>query len=585
MSSRLVSRVVMVCMAMTGFMALADRTKAPVPTKVESFSLRDPRDDSEHRLAGEQKATVVVFLGTQCPINNDYLPELARLHKEYAPRGVRFLGINANRQDTPAEVAAHAKRAAVPFAVLKDPGAKIADRFGAKRTPEAFVLNPKGEIVYRGRIDDQFGIGYRRPGKPTRRDLVEALNDVLASKAVRVASTEVAGCYIGRPASVKAEGKVTFTRNVLPVLQRNCQECHRPGQIGPMSLTAYDDVVSWADTIREVVNEGRMPPWYADPKHGEWANDKRLNEKDKKTLLAWLDAGMPQGDDADAPAPRVFPEGWMIGKPDQIIPMPESFTVPAETPPGGVPYKNFVVDPGFKEDVWVQAAEARPGSPEVVHHILVFILPPTKKFLDPGAPDAVLCGMAPGDMPLMLQEGYAKKVPAGSKLIFQMHYTPNGKEQKDRSSIGLVFAKKKPTHRVFTFPVHNELFRVRLLGIPAGAENFEMTANHTIRRDAELLAFMPHMHLRGKSFRYELHHNGKKEVLLNVPQYNFNWQSVYRPKKPITLPAGAKIHCVAHFDNSAKNPNNPDPSKRILWGDQTWEEMMVGWYDYAEKLP
>jgi peroxiredoxin len=551
---------------------------------VPDFRLKDPRDGKEYTLEGGHKAALVVFLGTQCPINNDYLPELVRLHKEYADRGVRFLGINSNRQDTPADVAAHAKRAGLPFPVLKDPGAKVADLFGAKRTPEVFLLSPKGDVLYRGRIDDQFGIGYRRPGKPTRRDLAIALDEVLGGKPVSKPLTEVAGCHIGRPAAVKGEGTVTFTKHVLPILQNRCQECHRPGQIGPMSLATHDDAVSWADTIREVINEGRMPPWHADPKHGEWANDRRLSKEDRATLLTWLDGGMPRGDDKDAPAPRVWPSGWQVGKPDVVLTMPESFKVPAETPRGGVPYRNFVVDPGFKEDVWVQRAEARPGAPEVVHHMLVFILHPGKR-LDPGAPDAVLCGMAPGDMPLMLPEGHAKKVPAGARLLFQMHYTPNGKEQEDRSSIALVFAKGKPKHRVFTYPVHNLWFRSKLMGIPAGDDNFEMTAWHTMPTDAKILAFMPHMHLRGKDFRFELHEaGGEKRTLLSVPKYDFNWQSVYRPKEVIPVAAGAKIFCTAHFDNSEKNPNNPDPKERVFWGDQTWQEMMIGWFDYSVAL-
>ncbi|NBO91373.1 MAG: hypothetical protein EBV06_03515, partial [Planctomycetia bacterium] len=537
-------------------------------------------DGKPYSLDAGHQATVVVFLGTQCPINNDYLPELVRLHKEYAERGVRFMAINSNRQDTPTAVADHAKRARLPFPVVKDPGARIADRFGAKRTPEAFVLSSKGDILYRGRIDDQFGIAYRRPGKPTRRDLAVALEETLNGKPVSNPFTEVAGCHIGRPAEVKETGKVTFTKDVLPILQKNCQECHRAGQIGPMNLTTHDDAVSWADTIREVVTEGRMPPWYADPKHGQWANDKRLDADEKKTLLAWLDGGMPRGEDRDAPAPRLFPSGWQIGKPDRVIQMPQSFTVPAEAPKEGIPYQKFIVDPGFKEDVWVQNAEARPGAPEVVHHILVFILHPGK-FHDPGAPDAVLCGMAPGDMPVMLADGYAKKVPAGAKLMFQMHYTPNGKEQADRSSIALRFAKERPKYRVYTYPVHNVWFRTRLMSIPPGESNFEMVASHTMSKNAQILAFMPHMHLRGKDFRIDITEGSQKRTLLNVPIYNFNWQSVYRPKQPISVAAGAKITCTAHFDNSDRNPNNPDPKERVYWGDQTWQEMMIGWFDYS----
>src|SRR5262249_10331227 len=280
----------------------------------------------------------------------------------------------------------------------------------------------------------------------------------------------------------------------------------------------------------------RMPPWYADPKHGRWANDRRLPKADRDALLAWLAGGTPRGDDRGLPAPRQFPEGGTIGKPDVGLKMPKELKVPARAPKGGVPYRYFSVPTNFTEDKWVQRAEAKPGAAEVVHHILVFIVPRGERF-NPDAPGSVLCGTAPGEMPLLLAPGFAKKVPAGARLIFQMHYTPNGKEQSDRSSIGLIFASKPPKHQVLTKPVHNGWVMGRWFGIPAGADLYKIEATHSFKQDVHLLAFMPHMHLRGKSFRYELHHKGgKKDVLLDVPRYNFNWQSIYRPKEPIPMP-------------------------------------------------
>jgi mono/diheme cytochrome c family protein/peroxiredoxin len=554
------------------------------PKRIAPFRLIDPRTDRTIDLAAwkESKAIVVVFLGTECLINNDYLPELNRLHSAYADRGVRFVGINANRQDTPTRVAEHARRHAITFPVVKDPGNKVADLFEARRTPEALLLDGSGKVLYRGRIDDQFGIGYRRPGKPTRRDLACAIDEVLAGKPVSKTTTEVAGCFIGRVKEVKQEGKITYARHISRILQKHCQECHRPGQIGPMSLLTYDDAVAWAETIREVVAEERMPPWYADRRHGQWANERGLSKEEIRTITAWIDESTPRGEEKDLPSPRKFATGWQIGTPDVVFTMPRAFDVPAETPKGGVPYKYFTVETNFKEDRWVESAEARPGAPEVVHHIIVFVILPGEKFR-PDGPGNVLCGMAPGDMPMVLQPGLAKKLPAGSRLLFQMHYTPNGKAQRDRSSVGLIFAKKPPKHRVLTKPIHNSWFMNKLLSIPPGAENFSMEASHTFKGDVHLVNFMPHMHLRGKDFKYEaIYPDSKKEILLSVPRYNFNWQSVFRAKKPIPLPAGTKLHCLAHFDNSANNPHNPDPTKRIFWGDQTWEEMMVGWIDYYE---
>lgn len=551
--------------------------------KAADFRLQDPRDQGIVSLSGlreKHKAVVVVFLGTECPLSNQFVPVLAELHKKYNSKSIAFIGINANSQDSRERVAAHARRHNVPFPVVKDAGNKVADQLRARRTPEAFVVDSSGTIRYRGRIDDQFGIGYSRPGKPTRRDLAVALDEILAKKPVSVPRTEAAGCYIGRVAKPKANGRITYAKHVSRILQKNCQECHRPGRIGPMSLLTYDDAVAWSDTIGEVVRDGRMPPWLADPRYGKFRNDRRLSPQERDTLLAWIDHGTPRGNDKDLPPPRRFPEGWSIGKPDLVIKMPRAYQVPAKAPKGGIPYKYFTVDPGFQEDRWIERAEARPGEPAVVHHIVMFIQP-KGAFFNPDAPGAVLCGTAPGDMPLMLPDGLAKKVPAGARLIFQMHYTPNGKACRDRSEVGMIFSKKPPRHRVLTKPVYSVRFISRLDRIPAGADNYKIEAEHVFEEDAHLLHFMPHMHLRGKDFRYEaIYPDGKKEVLLSVPRYDFNWQSVYRLADPVAMPKGAKLHCVAHFDNSAKNSNNPDPKKAVYWGDQTWEEMMIGWIDY-----
>jgi mono/diheme cytochrome c family protein/thiol-disulfide isomerase/thioredoxin len=567
-------------------LALSGADRAP-PARLD-FRLSDPRDDSAVAFGDlkDNKAVVIVFVGTECPLSNAFVPVLAALHKEYAPRGVAFLGVNANRQDTPDRVAAHAREHGVPFPVLKDVGNRLADRLEARRTPEAVVLDPAGHVLYRGRIDDQFGIGYVRPGKPTRRDLAAALDEVLAGRPVSVPATPVAGCLIGRVVQPREQGAVTYARQISRILQANCQECHRPGQIGPMALLSYDDAVAWADTIREVIDERRMPPWHADPRFGKFSNDRRLSEADRAALLAWLDGGLPRGDDRDLPPPRDFPAGWRIGKPDVVLTMSRDYAVPAKMPVGGIPYRYFTVDPGFKEDRWVERAEARPDATAVVHHMVVYIVP-EGEVLNPEGPGSLLCGTAPGDMPLILPPGYAKKVPAGAKLVFQMHYTPNGKPYKDRSSVGIVFAREPPRQRVLTKPIHNPSFVTRQDRIPAGAEDYRMEAEHVFKKDGHILGFMPHMHLRGKDFLYEaVYPDGKSETLLSVPHYQFGWQSVYRCVAPVAVPKGTHLHCVAHFDNSAKNPNNPDPTRPVYWGDQTWEEMMLGWIEYyydAEK--
>ena len=600
------SQVRLVSLAMV-FVCLEVQAKGPPDlTRAESikpaFSLPDARTGKPVALADfkDKKAVVVVFLGTQCPINNAYLPRLAELAKEYEGKGVQFLGVNSNRNDTPAAVAEHARKNEISFPVLKDSRNKVCDLLGAKRTPEVVVLDAQGNVKYRGRIDDQVGYDHRR-AKPGKQELVDALDAVLAAKPVAVAQTEVAGCLISRATQPKADAKITYAKDVAAIIQKNCQECHRPGQIGPMPLLTYDDVEGWSPMIREVVSDRRMPPWYADSKIGHFLNDRSLPEKNRQALLDWIDQGCAKGHDKDLPPAVEFPAGWRIGKPDVIFTMSKDYNVAAKMPRAGVPYQYFVIETNFTEDMWVEKAEARAGATEVVHHVIAFVVPPRNSgepdppgppLLPPLVPEArkatVLCGTAPGDMPLILRSGYAKKIPKGAKIVLQLHYTPNGREQKDRSSIGLIFAKKPPERQVLTIPVLNFGFalppgdashRVESIG-PSDFEGRKVG----FETDTQVLGFMPHMHLRGKDFFIEaVYPDGKKEALLSVPRFNFNWQNVYRLAKPLDVPKGTIIHCVAHFDNSAGNLSNPDPSVRVRWGDQTWQEMMIGWTDIAVK--
>ncbi|SRR5579883_867970 len=563
------------------FLLAADtRPVEKTPRSVPQFMLKDTTGKGwSLNDQKAKKAIVVVFVGTECPINNAYMPRLAELHKEYAPRGVAFVAINANSTDAPARVAAHAKDHGIPFPVLKDTANIVADQFGARRTPEAFVLDSSGKILYQGRIDDQIGIGFQRPA-PTRRDLAEALNEVLAGKPVSQPATQAPGCAIARTIKPKTSGSITYSKDVAPILQKNCQECHRPSQVGPMALLSYEDALGWAESIREVVEERRMPPWHADPKFGHFANDRSLSKAERETLLAWIKQDCPQGNPRDLPAPRRFPEEWTIGKPDAVFSMPNTFHVPAKGGKNGIRYQYFQVDMNFEEDRWIQAAEARPGNRAVVHHIIAYIAKTGERFEQRGPDgigDKMLVAFAPGDLPAVFAPGIAKKVPKGSTLLFQMHYTPNGVEQDDRSSVGLIFAKQPPKHEVLTRAITQRRFT-----IPPGADNQEVKSATTFKEDALLLSLFPHMHLRGKDFEYRIvFPDGKSEVLLRVPRYDFNWQSHYRLAKPIKMPAGTRIECTAHFDNSANNPNNPDPQKTVRWGEQTWEEMMIGFVDYV----
>lgn len=380
----------------------------------------------------------------------------------------------------------------------------------------------------------------------------------------------------------KTKPAVTYARQISRIMQNKCQTCHHAGTSAPFTLGNYNDAVHWSDTIREVIAQNRMPPWHADPHYGEFSNDRRLPKEEKTELLAWLNSGMPLGDTKDLPAPRAFADGWLIGKPDVIFELPEEVTVQAT---GVVPYQYFTTPTNFKEDVWIQAAEARPGNRGVVHHIIVSYHDPKNQGRQNarGIGDGFVVGTAPGDLPLMLPPGVAVRIPAGAELIWQMHYTPNGKEAKDKSQVGLIFYKGKEPPKRFaqTRGVTNNNFM-----IPPGDSNYLAESEWVVPRDILVLSFMPHMHLRGKDFQYRaIYPDGHSEIILNVPRYDFSWQTSYKLAKPLRLPKGTTIHCVAHFDNSAGNPANPDPKKTVTWGDQTFEEMMIGFVDYVWEQP
>lgn len=563
---------------------LASATSAAesrVGRAIDNFTLRDYLG-TEHTLdeLGGDGPTVVAFLGTECPLAKLYAPRLVELADEFESRGVTFVGINSNVQDSVTEMASYARRAGIEFPILKDVGNVVADQFGAIRTPEIFVLDADRVVRYWGRVDDQYGfqkgVGYQRP-EPERRDLAEALNELLDGKEVSVPQTSAPGCHIGRVRQVSVDSEVTYSNQIARVFQKYCVECHREGEIAPFPLRTYDDVVGWGEMIREVVEEQRMPPWHANPAHGSFANDVRMSDDDKQLVYDWVAAGCPEGDPADLPEPRQFAQGWQIGEPDMVVQMAdEAMEVPAT---GVIDYKHLVVDPGFTEDMWVQAAECRPGNRAVVHHIIVFVKPPNDRSLGHGGLSGFLAATAPGAKPMVAPPGMAKLVPAGSKFVFQMHYTPNGTATTDLSSIGLKFVPASSVeHQLSTSTAANPFFR-----IPAGDPNYEVKAYKTFRRDTLLVSLYPHMHLRGKSFRYTaVYPDGTEEILLDVPRYDFNWQNTYELAEPKVMPRGSRLIAEATFDNSEDNLANPDPTAEVTFGEQTFDEMMIGFFDAAD---
>ena len=355
----------------------------------------------------------------------------------------------------------------------------------------------------------------------------------------------------------------TFHKDILPILQNRCQSCHRTGEVGPMPLFTYSQVRPWAKAIKTALLAGTMPPWSPDKRYGKFANDLSMPASERELLVSWIDSGAAEGTVAEAPAPKHFTDGWTISKPDVVFELPEVMTIPAT---GVINYQYIAVPTHFTEDKWVQMLEVRPTDRSVVHHAIVTV---DSGYGGMGAHN-YLAGYAPGMTPQVWQPGTARLIKAGSTLIFQMHYTTTGKPATDRTKIGLVFAKTPPTT-----PLVGAVLANGGLHIAAGDANARVDAEMTLNRDFVLWSILPHTHVRGKRWTYEATFpDGRKQTLLSVPNYNFDWQTDYIYKEPVKLPKGTVVHATAWYDNSAANKSNPDPTKDVWWGDQTFEEMM-----------
>ena len=619
--------VVPLCAALAGSTWAKEDIAPNIGKKVEEFSLLDFRGKS-YSLSDfkDSELIVVAFLGVECPLSKLYAPRLISLAKQYESKGVAFIAVDPNRHDAVTEMGHYANEHDLSFPFLKDLNNHLADEVGAARVPQIFLLDKDRVIRYAGRVDDQYGYdigsGYAKP-KVSKQDLARAIDELLADKQVSKPRTEAIGCLIGRVREAQEDSAVTYSKQIARIFQDRCVECHRPGQIGPFALQSYEEAVGWSEMIEEVVREGRMPPWHPEPNVGHFLNDISLTQDEKDLIYEWVAAGAPEGDAKDLPAPKKLAASkWLIpGGPDAVFHITdEPVDVAAE---GTVEYRYFVVDTGFKEDKWIKVAEALPDNRAVVHHIIVFLKPPGGGLFGRGgggrrgaasnrtseenlraangetggekntegrqrrsgrgsargqASFGMLCGFAPGTRPYVLPDGMAKLIPAGWQLVFQMHYTPNGSPQKDRSSVGFKFCDASEVkYRVATANAANAFFE-----IPPGDANYKVESQRTYGDEALLISVFPHMHLRGKSFHYELiYPDGRKETIMNMPRYDFNWQTNYVFSEPLKLSKGTTMHCTAYFDNSADNPYNPDPEIAVRWGDQTWEEMMIGWFDIA----
>lgn len=566
--------------------AVAEVSDTMLGAEVGDFTLPDTK--GEIRALDDYRAAAVVvvaFLGTECPLARLYAPRLTRLAEDLEPDEVEFLGVMSNVQDTKEEIVAFGSEHGITFPLLIDGDQRVADQFSAKRTPEVFVLDRKRRVAYRGRIDDQFGISEDGRNfqklQPRRHDLAVAIEELLNRKKVSVPVTFASGCHIGRINERVAHSEVTWSHQISRLFQRRCQPCHRPGQIGPFPLLTYEDTIGWPEMIREVVEQRRMPPWHALPTHGRFANDLHLTAEETALIIDWVEQGAPPGDPAELPPPQEFPTESVINDPDEIVYMSETpYLVPAD---GIGDYKYFFVDPGFKKDRWVKAAWCHPDNEQVVHHINVYFKPPWQSWNDwLGGTVNLVAGFLPGQTAAPVDyEGMALYIPAGSELVFEMHYTPNGTAQRDRSFVGLDYADPGQIRReLLHVAAYNDQFV-----IPPHDPSYAVDAWHTFDEDVQLIYMCPHMHRRGDRFFYDaVFPDGRKERLLEIAGYDYNWQTIYYLAEPKDLPKGTKIHCRAHFDNSRDNPSNPDPNRSVRWSGYTEDEMMVGVMGVARRL-
>ena len=581
-------------------------------TKIANFTLTDDKGKpiSLHDSFKDAKAVVVVFLSFDCPVSKDYSTTLAELHKKFSGQGVAFLAVSSDDLDA-AALAKEAAEFKIPFAVLKDNKFVAADSFKAVATPEAFVLDHNFVLRYRGRIDNSYAQRLLKNQKTTRNDLQVALDELLAGKAVSEPATKAVGCPISRDRTAKATGKVTYYKDVAPILQESCQVCHRPKEVGPFSLETYKQAVNWASDIKDYTQSRKMPPWK--PTEGPaFHNERKLTDQQIATLAAWVEDGTPEGDPKDAPKPKQFAsaDGWMLGKPDLVLTMKEDFTLDAA---GADVFRVMVFPTGLTEDKFVTAVEVKPGNPRIVHHSLNFfdrtgeprkleakekdrVKGPDEKDFGPGYTSRMsggirnakagdfggLGGWAPGAVPHQLPEGTGWMLPKGADVLIQLHYHRDGKVEKDRTSIGLYFAKK-PTKQTFESIIIPGLF----LAVPAGDANFKVAGKIVVEDDCTLYSVMHHMHRLGKSAKITVEPpDGKPFTLLAIQDWDYNWQETYWLKEPLAVKKGTKLSVQAIYDNSDKNPNNPfDPPRLVRFGEQTDNEMCFVFLGATKETP
>lgn len=619
----MLARSFLAAMALFGLLGLAPADDTPTDKlnkKIDRIPLTATDGTAfDAATIANKKAVVVVFLSFDCPVSTSYSTTLNELTSQYATKGVTFVGVVPS--DDPIEtIKKQVAEYKLAFPVYTDAKLAAADALKATTVPETFVLDHNFVLRYRGRINDAYSARLKKNPTVTSHDLRDALDAILAGAEVKTPATKAIGCPVGRREIAAKPGAavVTYHKDVLPILQTNCQSCHRAGQVGPFSLSTYKQAVNWAEDIKDYTASRKMPPWK--PTGGvEFANARHMSEKDIATLAAWYDAGCPEGDPKDAPPPLKFSDEWQNGKPDLILTVPEEFHV---GPAGHDVFRCFVLPTGLTEDKYIIGYEVKPGNPRVVHHTLNFwdtsgraremMEQEQKRKKKPGEVDrgpgysvgmgigfvpvpdpkrpgqastGGFGGWAPGQLASMLPEGSGFFLPAGADVVIQTHYHRTGKPETDRLRVGVYFAKKpieKPYQSVGVGPTPNARQLLGIEGggfqIPAGADNHKITGSAWLLQDATVHSVLPHMHLIGRSITVTLTPpGGEPTTLIDIKDWDYNWQETYWFKKPIKAKAGTRIDVTGIYNNSLSNPHNPsNPPQIVRFGEQTTNEMLFG---------
>lgn len=567
-------------------LADAPATNVPLGSPVGLLRFKDIRF-LERSLSDfpDRSAFVIMCANTTCPLVQRYLPVLKDLEQRYRDRGVQFLLLNVGTGDTIREMAAHALDNAIPFPAVKDVDFASVRALGVTRTPECVVLDANRMLCYRGRIDDQYRLGGARPA-PTRNDLEIAIQEVLAGKKtdLSVSETPVDGCLITVATEEKTDKGITYHQDVAPLLRTHCADCHQPGTEAPFSLLTYDDATAQGDMLAEVIRDERMPPWYASPADDHFVNRRGMTGAEKETLMTWVRSGMPEGDVAKATPlkelPPVHQGGWLIGEPDLVLMTPQVDKIPDR---GYVDYKYVVLGSNtapwlpyvFLRETWIDRIQILPENNRVVHHCNLIAVPAVGE-REKNA--RFITGKVPGGIPMQLTDGVAVRIPAGYMMIVQIHYTTTGKEESNRIRVGFRYARET---------VQKELRLLRMINhsfaISPGDPHYEVSDSKIAEQAIVGAGLFSHMHLRGKDMTFRAHYpDGQSETLLQIPNYNFDWQIGYQwPSGTRKFPAGTRFETIAHYDNSAFNPFNPDATATVREGDQSFEEMMYGFFFYT----